>query len=83
MNVEKTIPVERANLIFGTDKVLKLLKEGKLKAAVYSANTPADVIERLNATKGSTEVQEYEGSSTKLGTLCGRPHTISVLGIKK
>jgi ribosomal protein L30E len=79
MNVSETIQRERDKLVYGLRSVRKALTGSSLKTVIISQNCPQDL--KQTAQSAGAEVVEFEGTSSKLGTLCGRPHAISVVGV--
>ena len=77
--------LENKKAIIGTDRVIKLLKQGLLKKVFVSLNCPKEIKESINYYKSisGVEVVELEKDSEELGVLCKKPFTISVLGILK
>jgi large subunit ribosomal protein L30e len=72
-------------LIIGTERTLKLLKQGKLKQVFLAANcadsTKEDILHYSKLTK--TTVKELAYPSEELGVVCKKLHSISVLGVLK
>jgi len=71
------------NLILGTDRTLKLLRQGKLKTIAVASNIPKDLeedLERYSKLAGITFVK-LEMPNDELGTYCKKPFSVSVIGI--
>ena len=71
-------------LIIGTDRCMKLLREGQLKKVMLASNcdqTVADDVKRYS-TKTGAEVVELDVPNEELGVFCKKPFNISVLGIR-
>lgn len=77
--------LDAGKLVVGTDRTLKLLKNGTAKKVFLSKNvaqaTHAD-IERY-AKLGGVEVVHAPFTSDEFGALCRRPFGISVLSVAK
>ena len=67
-------------MIYGLNKVIKGLKEGKIKRVIYAQNTPKTVIEKIK--KFNVEIEEFNGNNIELGTKIGRSHKVMVLGLE-
>lgn len=85
MNIEKSIrtAVDTGKVSFGERETLKALRAGSLKMAIVAANCRPDVKEDAlrHAGINNVFVYEYLGSSLELGSICGKPFTISMLTI--
>ncbi|MBN2142247.1 ribosomal L7Ae/L30e/S12e/Gadd45 family protein [Candidatus Woesearchaeota archaeon] len=73
------------SLVVGSDEVLKLLRRGELEKVLLAKNAPAAVVEDVKrfASLKSVEVETLEIPNDELGTLCKKPFSIAVLGLKK
>ena len=71
-------------LIIGTDRCLKLLREGQLKKVILASNANqviVDDIQRYSQQTGA-EVVQLDIPNEELGVYCKKPFNISVLGIR-
>ena len=72
-------------LVIGTERTLKLLRQGKLKQVFLAANcadrTKEDIKHFSRLTK--TTVKELVYPSEDLGVVCKKLHSISVMGVLK
>lgn len=75
--------VKEGKAVFGFNSVVKSLKSEGLSAVVVSKNTPEDMRNKLEEISSGIEIEAFDGSNAMLGTACGKPFAISVLGIKK
>ncbi len=84
-DVVQLVRNERGNLVLGFKSVMKQAKAGNLKNIVVSTSVTEDMLEKLEkrAEESNIEILNYEDTSSKLGTLCGRAHTVAVLGLTK
>jgi large subunit ribosomal protein L30e len=85
MNVEKSIrtAVDTGKVILGERNTLKVLRTDKFKLAVVASNCKPTAKEELMRIANIKEVfvYEYPGSSLELGSVCGKPFIVSMLGI--
>ncbi|AAY80070.1 50S ribosomal protein L30e [Sulfolobus acidocaldarius] len=70
-------------VILGTRKTLKLLKTGKVKGVVVSSTLRQDLKDDIMTFSKFSDIPIYlyKGSGYELGTLCGKPFMVSVIGI--
>ncbi len=75
--------VRGGKVVIGYRRSVKLLKIGRLKAVVIAEGSPKAIVSdvRYYARLGNIPVIMYRGSSMDLGTLIGRPHPVSVIGV--
>ena len=87
MGSEKDIKafLAEGKTVSGAGEVSVLMKKGKLKKIFFASNCPDDARRDIDyyAKLSSTETENFDGDSTKLAQICGKPFKISVLGIKK
>lgn len=69
---------ETGKVVMGYRQVEKLALNGKLKLVIVAKNAPKEKRKRVEAL---VKVYEYPGTNMELGTVCGRPHGVSFLGI--
>lgn len=72
-------------LVVGTDRTLKLVRQGKLAKVYLSSNCPPKVrqdISKYCALSG-IECQELAVPNEELGVWCKKPFAISILGVLK
>jgi len=64
---------------------LKNLREGKIRLVVLASNCPSRPKEALlkSATSLEIPIYEHDVSSMDLGSLCGKPFPISMLGVSE
>ena len=72
----------KGDVIFGTDRVIKKLKLGKLKKVFLAKNCKEEVKEDIlyYAKLAKTEVIELKIPNDEVGMVCRKPFSISVLG---
>jgi large subunit ribosomal protein L30e len=72
-------------LVIGTDRTLKLVRQGKLAKVFLSSNCPSKLKEDLNKYCGlnGIECQDLAVPNEELGVWCKKPFAISVLGVLK
>ena len=73
--------LEKDKVVIGTKESFKAAGSGKVKTLVYAANCPSAIRERLKvvASAKKIEVEQFDGNSVELGTMCGKPFAVSVL----
>lgn len=73
--------LEKGKVVIGTKESLKAAGAGKIKTLVYAANCPSTIRERLKsvASVHKVEIEQFDGNSVELGTMCGKPFAVSVL----
>ncbi|MBI3413514.1 MAG: 50S ribosomal protein L30e [Candidatus Aenigmarchaeota archaeon] len=73
--------LEKGKVAIGTKESLKAAGNGKAKTLVYAANCPSEIRARLKkaAVTHKIEVEQFDGNSVELGTMCGKPFAVSVL----
>jgi ribosomal protein L30E len=81
MELRKLLADKR--LIIGTDRVLKLAKQGKIAKVYLSANCPPDVKSDLTryCTMNGIECQDLPVQNEELGVWCKKTFAISVVGV--
>ena len=69
-------------VILGKNQVMRNLKLGRLKQVYLSSNCPNDTKEDIKhyAKINNVKINELSEDNEKLGTLCKKPFSISVLG---
>jgi large subunit ribosomal protein L30e len=74
---------ETGKIIKGAKEAVRLAKMGGAKLIIIAKNARADVKEDVQyyAKLSGIPVYEFEGSSVELGTILGRPHTVSAIAI--
>ncbi len=72
-------------LVLGTERTVKLVRQGKLAKVYLSANCPPKLKEDITryCTLASIECQELVVANEELGVWCKKPFAISVVGVLK
>jgi ribosomal protein L30E len=75
----------KKNVIFGSDRVLKLLKNDKMSKVFLSKNCPSEVKNEVNHNSKlfKVEVIELEMKNNEVGAFCKKPFSVSVLGLER
>ncbi len=75
--------VDTGKVILGERETLKAVRNGDVKLVVMASNCPPALKEKLahHAKISGAHVYEYPGSSLELGSVCGRPFVVSMLGV--
>ncbi len=83
MDIERGIrvAVDTGKVILGSNKSIQAIKLGKGELVVMAANTPKNLKEDIEVYSKLSEmpVHVFDGSSVELGSVCGKPFTVSVL----
>jgi len=72
-----------SKLVFGTDRVLKLLRNDKLSRVYLSRNCKDNVRNDIKTISKDTEIIELEYVNSEVGTICKKPFPISVVGLQR
>lgn len=77
--------VKSGKILFGTKQTLKIAKSGKVAVLVAASNCPSKIIHELENYSSLSKIPlfVFPSSSTDLGTVCGKPFSISTLAIKE
>ncbi len=77
------LAVESGKVDFGSRKGLKSGILGKTKLFVLASNTPMDVRDSIVKYSKASEIPIiiFEGNNMELGSICGKPFSVSVLSI--
>ncbi|MFH1285951.1 MAG: 50S ribosomal protein L30e [Candidatus Micrarchaeota archaeon] len=75
--------VDTGKVEFGARGTAKKVARGAMKGIVIASNCPNEVKEEVERSAKMAEilVYVYEGTSLELGSLCGKPFPVAVLGI--
>lgn len=70
-------------VVLGTEKTLKLLKQGAVQKVFLSSNCPDDVKKDIEyyAKLAEASLVYLKQPNDELGTLCKKPYPVSVLSI--
>ncbi|EEB74260.1 50S ribosomal protein L30e [Thermococcus sp. AM4] len=74
---------DTGKLVMGAKKSIHYAKIGGAKMIIVAKNARPDIKEDIYyyAKLSGIPVYEFEGTSVELGTLLGRPHTVSALAV--
>ena len=77
--------LKEGKLIIGAELTLKGLKKGNVTKVFLAVNTDLDTKDDVKtyASMNGVEVVELDVTNEELGTVCQKPFSISVLGVKK
>jgi large subunit ribosomal protein L30e len=72
-------------LVLGTERTMKLVRQGKLAKVYLSSNCPPKLKDDLNryCALSSIECQDVGVPNEELGVWCKKPFAISVVGVLK
>jgi large subunit ribosomal protein L30e len=73
------------SLVYGSERTLKLLKNGKLGKVFVASNCREDIKESLkhNAKIVNVDVVEVKMKNSELGVFCKKPFYVSVVSLEK
>ena len=87
MDIERGIrvAVDTGKVILGSNKSIQAIKLGNGELVVMAANAPKNLKEDVEIYSNLSEipVHIFDGSSVDLGSICGKPFTVSVLVIQE
>ncbi len=71
-------------VLLGFRESEKSLLNGRAKLIIIAANARPDVRDRIEhlSRVGGVPIYHFPGTSLELGSLCGRPHAVSVISIE-
>jgi ribosomal protein L30E len=77
--------LKNENLVLGSDRVLKLLRENQMESIWLAANAPGVVVDDIKryAQLSGTGVETLLIPNDELGVVCKKPFNIAVIGLKK
>ncbi len=78
-----SMAVSTGKVILGYKRTLSSVLNAKVKAMIISNNVPEEKKEVIDRNCGLSNIPiiKYNKSGVELGSLCGRPHKVSVLAI--
>ena len=87
MDIERGIrvAVDTGKVILGSNKSIQAIKLGNGELVVMAANAPKNLKEDVEVYSKLSEipVHIFDGSSVDLGSICGKPFTVSVLVVQE
>ena len=87
MDIERGIrvAVDTGKVILGSKKSIQAIKLGNGELVVMAANAPKNLKEDIEIYSNLSEipVHIFDGSSVDLGSICGKPFTVSVLVVQE
>ncbi len=74
---------EEGKLVIGTERVEKLLKQGKLKKVFIASNCKEDTKQSFEAYAklAKADFEQIELSNEEMGIACKKPFSISAVGV--
>ncbi|MGC8567650.1 MAG: 50S ribosomal protein L30e [Candidatus Micrarchaeia archaeon] len=77
------LAVDTGKVVIGARGVTESIKNGEAKLVIISSvnneKTKMDILH--DTTLAGIKVEEYTGNSMDLGTVCGKPYSVSALAI--
>lgn len=87
MDIERGIrvAVDTGKVILGSNKTIQAIKLGNGELVVIANNAPKDLKDDVEAYSKLSNIPVYtfEGSSVELGSICGKPFTVTTLMIQE
>lgn len=76
--------IKEKKIIIGAKQTLKSLKAKSIKSVVLASNCPESIKKDVEYYSKLTGIksENFDGTARQLGTLCGKPFSISVMAIK-
>ncbi|HPR41987.1 MAG TPA: 50S ribosomal protein L30e [Candidatus Methanofastidiosa archaeon] len=75
--------METGEVILGTNKSMKALKNGDAKLVIYASNCEIESRDDLDyySKLGNVPTLEYKGTCVDLGMVCGKPFVVSMIAV--
>ena len=75
--------IRTGKVILGAKRTLKIVKNSRAKLIIVARNAPETFKERIKyyASLAKYPVWEFPGTSLELGSLCGKPFSVSALAV--
>jgi large subunit ribosomal protein L30e len=85
MDLQKSIrlAVDTGSVVLGMRRCKKLALSGKSKLVIFSGNCPLEDKQELEhaCSLSGIRAMEFKGTSVELGTVCGKPFSVSALSV--
>jgi large subunit ribosomal protein L30e len=72
--------LKTGSVVLGPVKTEKYVKEGRARMVIVAGNCPASFKAKI-AKNSNPFIHTFDGSSTVLGNVCGKPFAVSTLAI--
>lgn len=75
--------VDTGKVIFGTRRTMRAIRNKDAKLVIVVSNTPKEIVDDIERYTRISKipVHHFAGTGIELGTLCGKPFIVSVMGI--
>jgi large subunit ribosomal protein L30e len=76
---------KKKKALYGSDRTIKALKNGKLAEVILSSNCPdrtVDLVKNL-AKLSNTKINKSKHDSKELGVACKKPFSVTIIGLLK
>jgi len=82
-NKEIRRAVDTGKVLFGSEQSEKSILKGEAQLVIIADNTPIGIKEKIKslAKVANTAVYDFSETSIKLGSLCGKPFSVSVMSV--
>jgi len=73
--------LKEKKVILGTERALKLMKNGKVTEVFVSSNCPKEIREQIEYYSGilGCKVNELDIPNTEMGAVCKKPFSVNVI----
>lgn len=80
---ELGVAIKTGKVLLGSKEVIRALFNGKLKLIIFSKNCPEKIFEKIRyySILSQTSFLKVNENSQELGAMCGKPFSVSTLGI--
>lgn len=72
---------DEGNLIMGFKEVMKGIESRDVEKVILAGNCPEELKESVK--EENIDLVQSEMSNKRIGTICGKPFNVSVLGVSK
>ena len=79
-NISLLRALKTGSVVLGPVRTQRCVSEGRARMIVVAGNCPAKIKTKVTGTKNPF-IHTFNGSSTALGTVCGKPFSVSTLAI--
>lgn len=84
MSKEIRRAIDTGEVKFGTEQVLKDLRDENTQLVIVASNAPAPAVRKITAfaKTANVPIEKVEVNNTELGALCGKPFAIAALSVR-
>jgi large subunit ribosomal protein L30e len=84
LNIARAIrrAVDTGKVVLGERETLRYARKGKAKLVVIASNCRASALDELRSVlKDEARIYRFQGAGADLGSVCGKPFPVSMIGI--